>query len=203
MTLLLTGYNEKFNPLADITVPLMMRYAELHGLRIQVREYEDRNPYWQKITDTIAALSSGFYERVLWLDADQLITTPEVSFERMQSGVHFSRDWGKDATEDSHFSACGFVACRDALPVFEWVESFRDKYELGDFPEQTPLRLAHHENHFPGMMHVYPRKVFNAVPIEVHPTVVEPWESGDFAAHITMLEIDERVKLAREILKRA
>jgi hypothetical protein len=202
MTLLLTGYNEKFKPLADITVPRMQDYAQRHNLRFKAQQYGESNPYWEKIRDTIAALSTGFYERVFWLDADQLITTPEVSFDRLTKGVHFSQDWGVDATEPHHFSACGFVACLDSLPLFEWVESVREQYVGGDFPEQTPLRLALQENRFPGMIHVHPRRVFNSVPIEVHPSVVEPWQPGDFAAHITMLTVEERVKLAKEIAER-
>ena len=47
------------------------------------------------------------------------------------------------------------------------------------------------------------RNVFCAVPDEVSPgNVVEPWQPGDFAAHLTMLPIAERVELFHEIMGR-
>jgi len=47
------------------------------------------------------------------------------------------------------------------------------------------------------------RRMFNAVPDEVSPgNVVEPWQPGDFAAHLTMLPVEQRVALFHEISRR-
>ncbi len=197
-TTVLSGFNHRFSQLATVTMLPMLQWATRHGYVYVCEPYDQAvNPYWQKIRQVITTLKRGWADRVIWLDCDQLVTNLDISFDQT-SGVHFSRDWGVDATEDQHFSACGFVACRDALPLFEWVESVHDQYAHGDFPEQTPLRLAYAENRFPGLMHVHERRVFNAVPMEVHASVVEPWQPGDFAMHITMKDVEERVKLAEK-----
>lgn len=47
------------------------------------------------------------------------------------------------------------------------------------------------------------RRMLNAVPDEVSPgNVPEPWQPGDFAAHITMVPIEERVRIFHEVMKR-
>lgn len=201
-TVVLTGYNDKLAALAAITEPRLQEYADRHGMDfISSRYKEADNPYWQKIRD-VAAVIDNLYERALWMDIDQLVTNMDARLPEYWLGAHFSMDWGVDATGPSDFSACGFIACADSLPLFKWVESVHDQYADGPFPEQTPLRLAYRENRFPGLIYVHPRRLFNAVPIEVHSSAPEPWKSGDFAAHLTMLSVQERVELAKKILAR-
>lgn len=200
-TLLLTGYNEKFKPLANITVQRLFAYANQHELKFTCHAYVgSMNPYWQKVRDILRYLPD--FDRILWMDCDQLVTNMDFELPAVWSGAHFSMDWGQDATGPECFSACGFLACSDSLPLFEWIESVHDQYADGPFPEQTPMRLAYTENRFPGKMHVHSRRLFNAVPIEVHPTVVEPWQPGDFCAHVTMASLTERVAIAQKILER-
>lgn len=200
-TILLTGYNPKFSKLAAITEPRLQEYADRHGMDFIASLYKETvNPYWEKIRDVIATID--LYERVVWLDIDQLVTNMDAKLPEYWLGAHFSMDWGIDATGPDCFSACGFIACADSLPLFEWVESVHDLYAGGTFPEQTPMRLAYRENRFPGLIYVHPRRLFNAVPIEVHPSAPEPWQPGDFCAHATMLPVDERVALAGKILAR-
>lgn len=202
-TLLLTGYDERFAPLGELTIDLLHGYALRHDFDFFCqRHYPDCIPaYWQKIPDTIAGLKSG-YDRVFWVDADQMITNPKIGFHGFQSGLSLSQDWGEDATEPGHFSACAYIACRDSLPIFEWIEAHRAKYQDGDFPEQTPMRELYQRPEFQPMFRIMPRRVFNAVPIEVHPTVVNPWEPCDWAAHLTMLSIPDRVTLFYHILSK-
>lgn len=200
-TVILTGYNDKLVPLAAITEPRLEQYADRQGMDFVASRYKEMvNPYWQKIRDVIAAIE--LYDRALWMDIDQLVTNMDAQLPEYWLGAHFSMDWGVDATGPSDFSACGFIACADSLPLFQWVESVHDQYADGPFPEQTPLRLAYRENRFPGLIYSHPRRLLNAVPIEVHPSAPEPWQPGDFAAHLTMLSVEERVKLARTILAR-
>jgi len=53
-----------------------------------------------------------------------------------------------------------------------------------------------------GLINIMQRRYFNAVPDDVCPgKVPEPWQPGDFAAHLTMLPIEERIALANKILK--
>ena len=195
-TLILTGYDDKMKELGDLTAPRMAAYAERHGFDfLCVRDYPAGVPaYWQKMHDVVHAFDKG-YTRVIWLDADQIVTNPEF-VPGHTVGFHASLDWGQDATEDSHFSMCAFVACPDSRYLFEWVLAHRDEYLYGAFPEQTPMRhlyASSAENR--RVMTIHPRCVFNAVPIEVHPTVVSPWHPGCWLCHLTMVPLPERVRL--------
>jgi hypothetical protein len=201
-TLLLTGYDEAMKPLGDLTAPLMLAYASRHGMDFKcVRNYPANIPaYWEKMTATVEALDNG-YDRVFWLDADEYITNPN-HIPPWTSGFHASLDWGSDAADDSHFSMCGYIACPDAKFLFEWVIQNEILYIDQDFPEQTPMRYLYKNSpRARSVMGIESRKVFNNVPREVCAEAPEPWTKDDFAAHITHVSVEERVKIFYEIQK--
>lgn len=199
-TLVLTGYDDAMRDLGDLTAPLMEAYAIRHGFGFRCfRDFPEREPpYWRKIPKIIQAFDEG-YLRVIWLDADQLVTNPAWVPPDEWQGFHASQDWGRDATRPEHFSMCGILAGRDALWLFEGIESKKAQCINGPFPEQTPAREYYQD----GVMTIHPRRVFNAVPIEVHETVVDPWQPGDFCAHLTMISIPDRVRLFHKIKSQA
>lgn len=196
-TLLLTGYDNKMKELGDLTSPLMLSYASKHGMDFRcVRNFfHDEPAYWQKIPDVIMAFQEG-YDKVIYMDADIVITNPEYT-PSWEDGFHASRDWGADATGPECFSMCCFVAGKDSLSLFEWIQDNKDKYINVPFPEQTPMRELYKTNK--GLMVIHDRKVLNSVPIEVHETVQEPWEIGDWVCHLTMIPFSDRVKLFHKI----
>lgn len=200
-SLLLTGYDDKFAPIGELTTPLMQSYAERHGMDFKCqREYPDHYPaYWQKLVDVVAAFDAG-YEHVLWLDADQMITNPFAVRWTLFPGFCASLDWGRDAVEPSHFSMCGFIANPKARLLFDWCLENEVKYAHGEFPDQKPMRELYADNK--ELFHILPPFFFNAVPIEIHPTVKDPWRPGNFAAHLTMVPIERRVELFHEIQSR-
>lgn len=199
-TLVLTAYDDAFAPLGDITSPIMDRYATQHRFDYRLRRSRpyDVPPLWWKLMLVREALQE--WDRVMWLDADMLITNPDFTPDNLTTGLYFSRDWGADAVDESHFSCGAYVANRDALDVFDWAEHFAHRYRTSPFGDQdamrylftTPLRSS---------FNILPRRALNAVPIEVHPSVVEPWQPGDFLAHITMIGLVERVKLAHKLME--
>lgn len=206
--ILITGYNDHQAPLAELTVPLMRDYAKRHklGFRAVHFDAQGKEAYWQKILLTLQAFDEGF-DRVFWLDADQAITNPEKDppqyfsdYDGNPGWFMVSRDWGDDAGEKD-FSMCGYCAHVDGRHLFEQVNARHDECINGDFPEQTPMREA-----CVGLVDyvwVKERRYLNAVPDEVCPgKVVEPWQPGDFAAHLTMLPIAERVALFHKIMAR-
>lgn len=206
-TLLLTGYDDAMREIGDLTAPLMESYAIAHGFDFRIfRDFQPLEPaYWRKIPKTIEAFSQG-YDRVIWLDADQMVTNPDWVPPVGWLGFHASQDWGRDATSLEHFSMCAFTATREAKWLFEKIEDEKAQFVDGPFPEQTPARKAYREiqgDYGVESMTIHQRRVFNAVPIEVHETVVEPWQPGDWCCHITMLEFPERVKLFHEIKRQA
>lgn len=199
-TMLFTGWDAAYTSLAALTVPLMEEYAIRHGYTF--REY--RNPiikvrngiYWTGVCGALKALRDG-YDRAIYLDADQQITNFDYELPGWWGGFHVSRDWGEDATSPLHFSACGFAAHPDCIDFLQGVLDMEPEWRDKPFPEQAPLREAGSKFKW---INLHPRKLFNCVPDRVCPgKVPEPWQKGDWCAHLTMLSIPERVKLFHEI----
>lgn len=200
-TALLTAYNSKMAPIGDLTSPLMKSYAERHGFEFFCsRVIPEGQHYWQKIWWTKSLLGGGIIDRVFWLDADQVITNPEWT-PPWFSGFQASYDWGADAVDESCFSACAFVIGKDMLPFIEDVANLYHKFHDKDFPEQAAMRQCYLSGgEYKWRMRTHHRRLFNAVPKEVDPAVTEPWQKGDFAAHLTNLSVEKRVELFHEIL---
>lgn len=201
-TLVLTAYDDAFAPLGDITTLGKDRYAMRHGYDFRLRRTKPIGlaPLWWKQELVIEALRE--YEMVLWMDCDVLVTNPYRSIEGLTEGIHLSKDWGQDAITDGHFSCGAYAASHQSLPVFLECESYRNEHPDAPFGDQDALRHVYASGARKELFRIHSRRAFNAVPIEVHPSVVEPWEPGDFLCHITMIPLQDRVRLAREILER-
>lgn len=200
--ILITGFNDAQAPLAELTVPLMRDYARRKRLGFRCAHFNaiGKEAYWQKILLTLQAFEDGF-DNVFWLDVDQAITNPDIEPPFYRLGFQASMDWGKDAKTANDFSMCGYVANILTRCAFEAVNARHAECINGDFPEQTPMRefFAMNDRLFRGLA----RRELNAVPDEVSPgNVVDPWQPGDFAAHLTMLPVPERVALFHKIMAR-
>lgn len=214
-TLLFTAFDAAYLPLATITVPRMGDYAKRHGYQFHCYTepiFDIPNAmYWSGVLGAAPNLET--FDRVMYLDVDQLITNGMLTIEDLigprTAGFHASKDWGSDATEPWHFSMCGWVAHQDCKNLFRQAYDVEPLFRDKPFPEQAPMQmLATMKNLVSGKPYyditVHPRRTFNAVPDAVSPgNVPEPWQPSDFAAHLTMLPMDDRVKLAKEIYEKA
>lgn len=200
-TVLITGYDESFAPLGDLTIPYMDAYAKRHGYDFRCyREPLLNVPngiYWTGVAGAVIALEYP-YDRVIYLDADQFITNTDWAVPEDWTHFHASLDWGHDATEWHHFSACGFSATKECLGMMKHVLESEPQWRDRPFPEQGPLRHAATMGLSASSIHK--RRVFNAVPDEVCPgKVPEPWQLGDWCCHLTMLPLNDRVELFKKI----
>lgn len=201
-TILFTGADKAYEPLSQLTVPLMQQYADRHGYTFRFHSEPlidaPNGIYWTGVCGALKALKEG-YSRAIYLDCDQQITNMDFELPGWWGGFHVSRDWGEDAVSPLQFSACGFAAHPDCIDFLQGVLDMEPEWRDKPFPEQAPLREAGSKFKW---INLHPRKLFNCVPDQVCPgKVPEPWAKGDFAAHLTMLPIDERVKLFHEIQK--
>lgn len=208
-TLVFTAFDKAYARLAEITVPRMRDYAFRHGYRfVAYMEPLADIPnaiYWSGVLGAAPNLEN--FDRVMYLDVDQLITNPKLSIDDLipfsTTGFHASMDWGNDAIEPWQFSMCGWVAHKDCIPLFEQVYFMEPAWRDKPFPEQGPFQEAIKQRILSGVgliTTVHPRRTFNAVPEQVCPgNVPEPWTEDCFSCHLTMLSIDDRIKLAKEI----
>lgn len=203
-TLLFTGYDKGYEELASITVPRMLAFSARRGWDFKVwRTFpfpvSKDAVYWTGACGAIEALGNG-YERVMYLDADQLVTNMDSDEFPSSPGFHVSRDWGQDAVNQSFFSMCGFIADKAAEPIFRAAWALAEIWKNEPFPEQGVMRHVVAKGIY-GPYAVHPRKLFNSVPEEVCPGhVMEPWLKGDFTAHLTMCSYADRIKLAKKLL---
>jgi len=203
---LYTGFNKDYAELAKLTIPRMVACAARH--RIDFREFHEPpgglSIYWTGVCRGLELFDLG-YNYVIYLDADQLITTP-AKFPLFGSGFHIGRDWGTDATDPLHVSACGFQCDWAAAPILQHALDLESEWSDEAFPEQAQLREAlaiatSGPRAVKEGITLHPRRVYGSVPDAVAPgNVPEPWQPGDFAAHLTMVPMDRRIELAKELI---
>lgn len=195
-TLLLTGYDDTFKPIGDLTAPLMQKYASRHGFDfLCARQYLPEIPAsWQKVLHIGGTLFR--YDRIICLDADQKVTN--FDFEVPECiGFQASLDWGPDAVDNSFFSMGAFVVDQKCGAFMSYLLNCMG-YRLNDpFWEQDSARDYYRAG--TGGMTIHPRRVFNAVPLICQPEAVEPWQPGDWCAHITSRSIEDRVRIFHEL----
>lgn len=206
-TIVFSGVDPSYLPLANVTFPIMDTWARRQGYDFRgfLSVPGGLNAYWTGVACGLELLLGG-YKRIIYLDADQFITNLNVNFDHIdKGGFHASKDWGSDATEPWHFSMCGFVAHRDCIKLFQQVLSMEPEWRDKPFQEQGPFQdvvrhmMECNTDQAAPKITIHPRKVFNNVPDQVAPgNVPEPWAPGDFAAHLTMVPMNERLELAKE-----
>lgn len=199
-TLVLTAHNDAFKPIGDLTTPLMERYAERHNYDFRLRrtrpiEWQVAHISFWRLLLVQQALES--YERVLWLDADQVITNPAIRPPDSDLGLHLSQDYMPFDRHAGHVACGAYLACRSALPVFDWCLGRMNEWPDAKMAIRTAYEIFGH--HF----FVYGRHRFNAVPLEISQQVVEPWHKGDFLCHLTHVPMERKVELFPRIMEQA
>lgn len=202
-TLVLTYCDDRYAELGAITNPSKERYAESHGYDYSLRTNRPRGdtpPLWHKLILLHQMLER--YKRVLWLDADIMVTNHTLDLDRFSNGgfIHFSQDWGSDSTTSEHFSCGAYLVCGDASRIVSTALK-RVEFTNSSFGDQDAFRAVFRD--YPklrGMFSIHPRRTLNSVHPEVDPSVVEPWQPGDFLCHFTMVSMERRIELAKKTL---
>lgn len=200
-TILITAYNDAMAPIGDLTSPLMQEYALRHGFEFFCsRVIPDGLHYWQKIGLTLGFLGSGMADRVIWLDADIVITNMDWT-PPWFTGFQASLDWGTDAVDESCLSMCAYIVGMDMIQLFRDISDSYEKFKDVDFPEQSAARHCYREGgDYKFRMRTHPRRTFNAVPSQIG-GAVDAWQKGDWLCHLTHVEFPRRVELFHEIRK--
>jgi hypothetical protein len=202
-TILYTGYDEAYKPLADLTVPLMAEYAERHGMKFFAYSIAPAhlNTYWTGVARGLELLIDDEPDRVIYLDVDQMVTNPDFLIDGhiFEHGFHVPRDWGNDAKE-MDASACCLILYQDCIPLLEEILALEPEYRDKPFQEQAPMRQVLQQRMDTHPIYIHTRKPLNCVPDQVCPgKVPEPWQPGDFAAHITMVSLERRIEIFHEL----
>ncbi len=90
---ILTAFNERYAPIADITLPLMKRYADKHGYALEVGKYHEDATRLETYGDRMKIeLYKAHYDEhdiLMWLDIDVLVMNSEIRIEERLGQLPF------------------------------------------------------------------------------------------------------------------
>lgn len=190
--MLLTGYDNKMDKIGMMTSHLIGEYGIKWGYDWCIYNFKpihSIHPAWRKLDAVIETLQD--HDCIIWFDADVIITNPDIPPPETTSGFHASRDWGLDAGEND-FSSGVFIAHKDVLPMFEEAQKLTE-WKNKPCWDQSALREVAPK--FKDQITIYPRRTFNSVPIDIHETVVDTWQPGDWLCHLTMVPMERKIEL--------
>lgn len=201
-TLILTGCDAGMDSIGTLTAANHRAYAQRHGYQFErVTQYEPgSHPSWQKLRLLAERLPK--FDRVMWLDADTVVTNPSVTVADIaqdRHGLIVSTDWTYPAAEHAikHFSMGNFIFtnCEGSFEILR-LASLRREWANAKLWEQQAVQEEYLANEgIRAHVHVLPRRALNSVPATPTTTGPEPWEAGDFLCHMTYLGNDERERV--------
>jgi len=213
-TLILTGCDAAMKRVGDISAPNIHAYARRHGYDFErISEYPgDCHPSWHKLQIVIDRINDdrlGMPDRIAWFDADVVITRPDQSLDfckHRQAAIHVSRDWTDCEPEKiQHFSFGNFILDLSTKGKRAAVEGLFRKAQQKTQWKNAPLweqqamqELYVEDEDARSLFAIHPRRTFNAVPALPSTSGPEPWQPGDFLAHLTFISMDEREQLLPE-----
>lgn len=186
--------NPTFIEMGDFSSKVNGDYCRRHGYRFRVyRNYFDptRHPSWSKIFFVRNTLND--YEWVFWIDADAIITNPDIKLEKFLDDHYMlimaKQDWNKGLWNTINFGV--FLARKDPLltKFFDLVwGDIKRKGRVGW--EQDGVRLYMNKEPYKSKAKVVCRREFNSlIPHESlkmgnkFNLETEAWHKGDFIAH--------------------
>jgi hypothetical protein len=201
--IILTGYTHHIRGIAEFCLPSKQAWAERHGCELIVLRddefpQEQGHPSFQKIR-WIRDYLVVHDRPVIWLDADSLVTNPEVKpaelLPRYGCGVMTaSRDYN-DAGRPPHKAwSAGNTAWRPELAAIRWIEAAMqdEPSRWGGLWDQDALQKTQ-----PGhIVDIREPRAMNAV----HPAFggAAAWQPGDFLLHFTGIPQDHRLAEAQK-----
>lgn len=192
--LVLSGYDDAMKVLGDLCTKSHAVYAKYNGYDHEVvRQYDsDSHPSWQKLRLLLERYPK--YDFILWIDADAVVTNPNVRVEDLAGPTVFtcSQDWCAPANEDfatsMYISAGNFILRRGPdterfLKTAQMQNNFKNRSEWEQSAIMSCMRGNSWMNRQVTRRH---RNDMNSVCAEVH-NVVSPWAPGHFLCHLTGL----------------
>lgn len=192
--LVLTGYDDNIPELGEATDWSKREYAKLHGYDFHAeRQFPDgAHPSWWKLANIRHAARE--YDVVLWLDSDTVVTNPTIPVEMFADPNYVliaSEDWCAPPgyNPQTHFISmgnCVIMRRPDTEQFFLDAETCVQFKNRPCWDQDAVINRMRASAHFNGRVKRLPRRSLNSVPPEVA-NVVEPWQDGDFLAHLTGL----------------
>jgi hypothetical protein len=216
-TLILTGSDEEMLDVLDLTLPSKHAYCKKHNYDIlSMRSFSPKPKYYFNslpkhiglLRVLMAFKQLMFYDNVMWIDADSIITNMDYKIEEFISGDECfiaSYDW----MSCNSFSTGNFIV-RKTGKTEELFNMFiqRSPYWLNHIlTEQGLFNELYRESAYNReMFNILPHKFLNSVPDFIVETqtwrndnnrsgVIAPWSPDCFLAHLTGTSNQERIEI--------
>ena len=213
-TLLLTGYDSGMKELGDLCLPYKMAYADRWNLdRVVLRDCDYQcyygHPSFQKLGHIEHYLFRKLhhYDIVWWMDADSVITNPELDPRTLMSEAHLTVSWDYNPEDQDprpiqlQWSAGHMIwtRCAAAAKLLH-IARKQTQFAYSGLWDQDALQ--HVVAMYP---HLAPRtlttRAMNSVLPGLTGTQRADWEPIDLLCHFTGIAPQDRVRIAREFIK--
>lgn len=224
-TLLISSAPSDWRALSDITFPRFKHYADMHGYGFFPWVSDPKDYWFNPATRTRELLPvKGFakldlflrflpeYERVVWLDADMVITNFESDLDDLTWQAPHQLVIGHD--HNGHNTTVIIARSSDLMFDFMWAcNNTGRKLFLGhDWVEMEAMRYFLQTPPYDDQMFATWISCKRLCPI-LHTEYVDAglpakvsqkygWEEGDWSVHLSALHISRRVELAKQFAER-
>jgi len=224
-TLILTGYTDFTRPVDsidntmeevfDLTLPSKIKYAKKHGYDFlamrsfgsdKTNKYKDTDIGFLRVLRTFEMLD--YYDRVMWIDADSLITNLNYKIEDFLFSENYvfyaSYDWlGTNSLSAGNFIIQTNEYTKDFLKYFyDFSKNFNE--------EQTTLNAMYFNPFNKSYIKILEHKFLGSVPsIEDYtpqvwgkrPSPTCPWTPESFLVHLTGIGNTDRLNILSKTYK--
>lgn len=184
-----TAFDTGFASLAEITLPVLVRYCARHGYALRTEMNPPGDIYWKRTEMVLNTLQE--FDAAVWMDTDALVTNHTETFDGF---LNQFKNATICASTDRNGINDGVLIAR-AHPntnlILEAILSLDG--QAGIHAPQDALQRLYDERQTPGM-HVFRNKLFNAFPPEGEG---DTWEPGDFILQMPGCNRERRIELAK------
>jgi hypothetical protein len=200
----------------NLTLPSKLKYAQQHGYDIlSLRSFGTDNKFGFKDMDigflrTLRCFEMlEYYDTVMWLDADAIITNQNYTIDKFQVNSTHSFYASLDWMETNTFSTGNFIihkgeSYKELFSVFIQVAKYVIEQNIWGW-EQTTMNIIYQSSNYKNNIKVLDRKYLNSVPDfmnwESDRNIVEPWTPDSFLAHLTGTPNYQRINALKTKLK--
>jgi hypothetical protein len=195
-TALATYSTRNYRVLYEITFANMAAYCARHGYTFRPSIFTGQpTKMGASKADYLGSLLEEGFETILWMDADALVTNPEISIEDRLAG-----EGGLTICSDL-FGLNGGVFLFDESALGQQLLYAISVISQSMGNEQAAITYLSAIEPYQGLIHVKPQRWMNSYLNEEYGRPawwMGNWEPGDFILHLPALSLERRVELARE-----
>lgn len=229
--LVLTGSDKEMYSVLDLTIPSKLRYARKYGYDFMTlsdfMEYPTLNIKKSTIGIGFSRVIFAYqmleyYDTVMWLDADSIVTNLNYSIDRFltsEYGLYFSYDWPVSpdgSTGHVGFSSGNFIIQKtDKIQeLFDVFINLGQQYLEDCGADQACLNAIYNRHHIGKHIKLLEHKYLGAVPLSIEETntwksdlnrtgpnrrftIPNPWNEDCFIAHLTGCSNEDRIDLLK------